>query len=274
MSQASYILTYRRGEGPERERNLLAVLAWLARFEQLDVILVEQDDAPRLPRALPHPGVRVAFAYNPGPFNKSWGFNIGARLSDRPWLGFADADLLLGDVLTETLGYLATNLQTIKPYRRQIELDPTESQRAAADPDWLPQDDPARPRNRDASGERLVFAGGVVFMTRHTWHNVGRWDERFRGWGGEDDAMSWRLEFARAPGIELDRRPALHLHHPRPRTATLEQPHYADNLAVLAAHHRYDGATLQRFAEVQAQVAGRLEKYRPDRVIAPATSRE
>jgi hypothetical protein len=265
MNQASYILTYRRGDGPERERNLCAVLAWLARYEQLDVIVVEQDNAPRLPPTLPHPRVRAVFAYNPGPFNKSWGFNIGARLSERPWLGFADADLLLGDALAETLGHLTSGLQSIKPYRRLIDLDPAESERAAADPAWLPPPDPARAPDRDASGERLAWAGGAFFVTRYAWQRLGCWDERFRGWGGEDDAMSWRMEFARTSGIELEHRPALHLYHPRPRSATLGQPHYRDNVAVLAEHRSYDQRRLVRFAEVQAQVAGRVDKYRPDR---------
>jgi N-terminal domain of galactosyltransferase len=261
--EASYILTYRQGDDSARRENLFAVLAWLANYPQFEVIIVEQDIAPCLQGPLPHSSARHVFLYNPGPFNKSWGFNVGFRLSDRPWFAFGDADVIVGDALPEALAHLRSGYQAAKPYRRLMDLDADETARVTAGEfDWLP----ARAtdaQGREAIGEHLVFAGGLFLIARPTFVRVGGWDERFRGWGGEDDAMSYKLERVRAPAVELDRRPALHLHHARPASQTMGQRHYASNRAVLADYPRLSDAELARFAEVQMQVIGHREKYRP-----------
>lgn len=261
--EASYILTYRQGDDPARRENLFAVLAWLANYPQFDVIVVEQDTAPRLDGPLPHPQVRHVFTYNPGPFNKSWGFNVGFRHSDRSWFAFGDADVIVGDALPEALAHLRGGYQAAKPYRRLIDLDADETRRVAAGEfDWLPTR-ATDARGREAIGEHLVYAGGLFLLARPTFVRVGGWDERFRGWGGEDDAMSYKLERYRAPAVELDRRPALHLHHARPSAMTMGQPHYESNRAVLADYARLTDLEMARMAEVQMQIIGHHEKYRP-----------
>ncbi|MGH8041980.1 MAG: galactosyltransferase-related protein [Rudaea sp.] len=264
MHKISYILTWRDGEGSQRRDNLLAVLAWLARYPQFEPILVEQDVAPRLSGVLPHPGCTHLFAYNPGAFNKSWGLNVGFRHSQQAWLAFADADIVLGDALLETAEHLGRGYQTIKPYRRLLDLDEAESTHVrAGEFDWLPQRTDAATPNREGVGETICFAGGVFLIARAAFVRIGGWDERFRGWGGEDDAMSYRLERSRVPAIELDQRPALHLAHPRPRATTFEQPHYAANRALLEGYRQLDDAQLERLTEIQLQIIGHREKYRP-----------
>jgi len=263
MQKASYILTWRQSDGTERRDNLLAVLAWLSNYPMFEPIVIEQDDAPRLGGPLPHPTCTYLFAYNPGPFNKSWGLNVGFRASRSPWLMFADADLILGDALPEVLDYAARGYQTVKPYRRLFDLDPAESGRTrGGDFSWIPPRQ-EHAKGRDGIGEHIVYAGGALLITRGAFAHVGGWDERFRGWGGEDDAMSYKLERARISGVELDRRPALHLHHPRPPSATMAHSHYAANCALLADYRQLDDTQLARFAEVQMQLIGHREKYRP-----------
>lgn len=263
MHKASYIMTWRQGEGDARRDNLFAVLAWLKRYPMFAPILVEQDSAPRLAGPLPHGELTYVFAYNPGPFNKSWGLNVGFRASAHSWLAFADADLIAGDALPEMLDYLSQGYSAVKPYRRLIDLDETQSAHVRAGAfDWVPQHDTAVP-SREGIGEFIVFAGGLFAITRAAFGAIGAWDERFRGWGGEDDAMSYKLERARTPAIELDRRPALHLFHPRLASATMQQPHYAANRALIADYRSLEDAQLARMAEVQMQIVGHREKYRP-----------
>lgn len=264
MHESSYILTYRESDDPARRANLFAVLAWLAHYPQFEVIVVEQDVAPRLSGALSHPNSRHVFAYNAGPFNKSWGFNIGFRLSSQRWLAFGDADVIVGAELVEALAYLRRGYNAVKPYRRLIDLDPQESRRARdGDFDTLPARDRHAPLNRESIGEHLVYAGGLVLLARAAFIRLGGWDERFLGWGGEDDAMSYKLERLRLSAIELDRRPAIHLNHARPAALTIGQPHYAPNRALLADYARLTDAELQRFAEIHMQIIGQREKYRP-----------
>ena len=66
------------------------------------------------------------------------------------------------------------------------------------------------------------------------------------------------------PAFELDIRPAVHLAHPRPRAATFEQPHYAANCALLESYRQLEDPQLERLSEIQAQLIGNRDKYRPE----------
>jgi len=264
MPPASVIMTYRGAGDPLRQANLAAVLAWWARYPELELILVEQDDAPRLAGPLPHPTVRTLFAYNPAAFNKSWGLNLGARHAQSAWLLFTDADLIVGEALRAALTQTASGVQAVKPYRRLVDLTPAQSERVrGGDWDFVPDPVPGSAPDREGLGERLAFAGGMILLARGAFLALGGWDERFRGWGGEDDALSYRLERARLPAIELDLRPAVHLHHARPAASPQAQPHYAGNLDLLRRYREYSDAELARMAEVQRQWLGEPDKYRP-----------
>lgn len=264
MNPATYVLTYRADADGHRRRNLDAVLAWLVPQARIDVILVEQDTTPTLTSRLPHPRCRVAFAYNPEPFNKSWGLNIGFRLAQTPWIGFGDADVIVADALWPCFELLGQGMLAAKPYRRLVDLDEEESQRVrAGDFAYAPVRASHAAPNREAIGERIVFAGGSVVLRRDVFAALGGWDERFRGWGGEDDALSHRIERSRIACTELDTTAALHLWHPRPAEATFGQPHYPDNRRLLEDYARCSDTQLQRMAEVQMQIAGHSEKYRP-----------
>ena len=266
MTVATYILTYRDGGLPQRRANLDAVLAWLARFTHISVIVVEQDVAPTLPAPLPYPRCHGVFAYNPGPFNKSWGYNVGARLAQSAMLGFGDADVIVGAALWDAFQLLEHHMLAVKPYRRLLDLSEEESRPVlAGDFERIPQRDAASPPNREAIGERIVFAGGSFVIRLEAFNAPGGWDERFVGWGGEDDAFSYRIERARLRCTELDEAPAMHLWHPRPREITFDQPNYAANARLVADYARYADAQLQRLVEVQLQLNGNIDKYRPER---------
>lgn len=262
MTSAAYVLTYRGNNDPHRRANLDAVLDWLAPMTQIEVVVVEQDVLPTLPRELPHPRCRVVFAYNPGPFNKSWGLNVGFRLTQSALLGFGDADIITGETLPRAYQLLGQGMQAAKPYRRLIDLSPEET-RLVLDGavDQVPHRSETGGRNREDIGERIVFAGGSFVIRREAFVALGGWDERFRGWGGEDDALSYRIERSGLACTEIDIGPALHLWHPR--AATFGQPYYEDNLRLLDEYPKYADAQLSRLAQVQMQLIGNIGKYRP-----------
>jgi hypothetical protein len=257
------IVTYRGAPGTDRRANLDAVLAWLARDPALETIVVEQDAHPRLAPPLAHPGARVVFAYNAGPFNKAWGLNVGARLAEAGVLVFGDADVIVPGGLGEAAAHCAHHAQLAKPYRRLVDLTPEETARVRAGTDPAIVRDPAAAPNRDAIGERLVLCGGWFAIRRDAFAALGGFDERFVGWGGEDDAMTIKVERARLATWELDPGAAWHLWHPRGAAATTGHAHYAANLALLEDYRHYDDDALARLAEVQRQTCGRREKYRP-----------
>lgn len=260
----SVILGFRQGQTPERARNLFAVLRWLAGFPAFQVIVVEQDDCPRLD-ALPHPGCQLLFAYNPGPFNKSWGMNVGARHAQGAVLVFSDADLVVPLPLDDLSAICRSEFAVVKPYCRLVDLGPAQTQSIhGGETDFAAL---AQPGALHAPGyrphERISLCSGMFMIRREAFFSLGGWDERFVGWGGEDDALSYKVQHARLSCFEADKVPALHLWHPRPADGPAHHPQYAGNLQLLRRYHAYSEGELGRLAEVQAQLMGYREKYRP-----------
>lgn len=108
-----------------------------------------------------------------------------------------------------------------------------------------------------AQAARLATAtyapGGVVVVRRALWDRVGGFDERFAGWGGEDNAFISALRtfggnLPRVPG------PAYHLWHPHAATR-YAGPFYDANLrlskrygAALGKPEAMDGLLRERLA--------------------------
>lgn len=260
---ANIILTYRGDQSGRRYANLLAVLSFLAETPQWAVIIVEQGSVPQLTGPLPHPNCSLVFAYNPGPFNKAWGLNVGARRSNARVLLFSDADLLIPGMLPRTVEHCLQHTQVVKPYRQVLDLSPEATERLLAGDSSALQQTTNIASHRQALGETAPLCGGAFAIRRAAFLKLGGWDERFTGWGAEDDAFSYKVQRARLSTLEFDDAVALHLFHPRSEDRAADSATYASNLALLDRYHRYDQPQLERLQEVQSQAMGRNEKYRP-----------
>jgi glycosyltransferase involved in cell wall biosynthesis len=179
------------------------------------IIIVEQDQGPRLERELAPYVDKYIFVYNPGPYNRGWGFNVGACASGghEDVLCLIDADLLVAP------GFLQRGLQSFErgkravlPYKEVSYLDSQTTDRVIRD--YLAQ--PHRPLEPNNYRGRLFSTsqGGCIFVASSLYHQIGGHDERFRGWGREDrefwDRLSRVTHIEQLPGRQL------HLNHPRP----------------------------------------------------------
>jgi hypothetical protein len=262
MGDIAYVVTYRDDGTAQRRANLVSVLNWLRTLSEVEIIVIEQDEAPSAACAAQE-GMRWVFVYNPGPFNKSWGLNVGARLTTSALLAFGDADVICAPAWPQALRLLREQFPVVKPYRRIVDLSEQESVCVRAGQwDFQPQRAPDEAPNREAQGEFIVFAGGLFLVRREVFDRVGGFDEAFLGWGGEDDAMTLRLIASSAPMHTLDLAPAMHLWHPRSPATTFKQAQYLANCALLSEYRRYDRAQLVRRCESQGPTLGNPEKYR------------
>jgi hypothetical protein len=263
VQDLSYLITYRESGSSERRENLFAVLRWLAQWPEIQVVVIEQDRAPQIERELLGAKGGARLAYNPGAFNKAWGLNVAASMASGPLLALADADLIVPRALPEAAERCRPG-HAVKPYRSIVDLTAEESARVRTG-EWgfVPSRTSGVPKNREGRGEQVVFAGGLFLIHRDTYLQLGGFDERFVGWGGEDDAMTVKLQRAGVALSEIGDEPALHLWHPRSHESTFGQPSYDANRALLADYATYGDAQFARLCEVQRQTMGNRHKYRP-----------
>jgi hypothetical protein len=260
LADVSVVITFRAAD-EHRVLALGAVLKHYAQWPMLEVILVEQAAEPeRIGHPLPH-NVQHHFVFNPGAFNKSWGMNVGARMSTRAVLLCADADTLLApDAVEQSARLCRRRFSAVRPCDRWLDLDATESAVLATGmhaPNWQRTD----ARNTRREHEVLNFCAGAFLVRREAFIALGGFDERFQGWGGEDDAMALKL---RRSGHALGRvadSTVLHLWHPHEQATTFQQTHYANNVAMLNALAALDDTAFRFLCEVQRQLLGNPRKY-------------
>lgn len=204
---------------PRRLRNLAAVLRSLndqtrAR-NTYRIVVVETDGSPRGQELIEPWCDRYIFAMKEGRFNKAWAVNIGVT-HDRPAAGVVcllDADILVDrDFIERALSrFNEFGSQAHWPFKDMLFLD--EASTSAAIERRVLRGAAAI----DHAGLRGVYLrrppGGCIWLRRGLFDRIGGMDERFEGWGGEDQDFEWRVDRYGA----LDRHPdaIVHLDHAR-----------------------------------------------------------
>jgi len=219
------IIPFRDAERGARLRNVIACLLALADQDPVDaavrVTLIEADTSDRSRADIEPLADRYLHVYKDGRFNKSWTVNVGLRDAQRFGSGHARrlACILDADILVER-SFLAANLARFEasghrahlPYRWSLSLDGPATRHAIR----------RRLIDRAASVELDSLRGLLLreppgfclWAESDLLHGVGGFDERFEGWGGEDDDVTGRI--ARHTPLARFDDPMLHLDHPRP----------------------------------------------------------
>gem|GEM_PF-368967 len=200
---------------PERLRNAKASLYCLnhqtLERSRYNILIVEQDIVSRLKEQLSPLMDHYIFAYNPGPFNKSWAFNIAASsdLSKKSILCLIDADLLLpSDLLAQGFDAITAGHLAVLPYNEVAYLDHVSTKNAI---DNLMRSGSINPS--EYSGNLWTTShGGCIFVDVDLYNAIGGHDERYRGWGFEDADFWDRL--SKATNVKSLTTRLLHLNHP------------------------------------------------------------
>lgn len=165
-----------------------------------------------------------------GPFNRSAAINRGAE-GDWDVLVILDADVICD--AERVAAAAATAHRTGKltlPYHRRLLLGRRGTRLIINDrmqgSAWEPY---------IAASEGRRHYSSIVCVPRALWDEVGGFDERFEGWGGEDDAFHTACAVL-AGGFERLKGPVWHLWHPTSPHRNSESPLYKQALALT---HRY-----------------------------------
>ena len=245
FSDISYIICYR-----EASKERVSALQFTLRrirsyFPDIEILIVEQDSKSKLilDKGL---NIKHLFIFNSGLFNRSWAFNYASKNTTKKTLVFADADIFL-----EKEGFIecfnATNdFEAITPNKLEIS-------NVSIDQDT---------NEIQFLNERKLhsFAGGMLIVTRDAFEKIGGWDERFEGWGGEDDALT-HVVYNRLKSKSFNL-PNFHIDHPHEFITGNNHPQYESNKALKEEIVTRNGVALDRYIQqLKTSDLGNPEKY-------------
>jgi predicted glycosyltransferase involved in capsule biosynthesis len=156
-------------------------------------------------------------------FSKSQAVNDAAEKATRDIFVIADADIIYDPSLISQSIKLLENHAWVIPYRTVFNLDQeTTNQLLNVEPDW-----PILPTSYTGKQRPQSGWGGINIVPRKHFERVAGFDERFFGWGGEDDAFAFSLNHL-CGFVERIDATIFHLWHP-PAILT----HYGSNRNLL-----------------------------------------
>lgn len=212
-------------------------------FEGISVLIPYQPDGgPRdeafryvkefYRRLLPGAEVCVGDLMEHERFSRSKAINKAAALANGDRFIIADGDLIYDpEMMKEAVRGLEDH-EWIIPFTSITRLTLNNSQsilRAAIG--W-----PLQIELETLPHDARLFVGGLNLVTRNAFEAVGGYDERFVGWGGEDEAFAYSLDTIIGKHIRLEGN-LLHFWHPF--VGPEGNPNYESNYAL---YHRYKAA--------------------------------
>lgn len=224
---------WQAGENKDRLSNLLfSIDYYKSIFPNAEMVVVEQDKQPVVNQYL-RPDVRYMFLKNGSTFNKSWAYNCAAKVIDKPYLIFMDSDAILRSetISAALLNIRSENCSVYKPYVKFLDLTPPMT--------TLFKQDMRFSWRENALGSRCAhnpwFIGGCVICKKKEFFQIGGFNEKFRGWGGEDDEFMGRARSLTHCGrIEGALNNIYHMYHMTTRDASPNHELYQKNLNELA----------------------------------------
>lgn len=221
------VVPYRAGDTFDRAENAQAVLESLAGLD-VQLILAEHSPIPDSELKVSNQVVRV-HRQSDQPFNKAAACNLGFQVAAAEVLAFFDADMVISpSALLNCMKRVAAHDEVIRPFGFLTELSQVETL-AFRENATLPEITGSGPD--DSRGlESIPACGGAFVIRAIRYRAAGGMDERFIGWGGEDNAFESALRRVGSTLKVLAQEPAFHLWHPRSSKTRYLHPNYESNL--------------------------------------------
>jgi hypothetical protein len=188
--------------------------------------------------------------HNDGPFNRSAAVNAAAE-GDWDVLVIADSDVAPEvEPLLDAVAAARNDGRVHLPYQRRMMVNQRGTQRILDGHvgRWTKLAEPDT--NRD-------HCSSIVVLNRALWDEVGGFDERFEGWGAEDDAFIAACKTMAGPAVRHVGR-VWHLWHPVSPHRDHRGPLYVAALALLDRYHAADRTELRRIIAERSNPDGFL----------------
>jgi predicted glycosyltransferase involved in capsule biosynthesis len=177
----SFVIPHRGAERlPLLQTALQTILS--QRGISIECIVVEQSAKPEITELLP--GIRhihLPHKTNTNGWYKSWAFNIGVKDARANIVVCHDGDILVPcDYGREILKHMGnTNLEVLHLQRFLFCLNQTDTNKTTTAKKL--------PNNAVPERVRQNWQGGTLAIKKNAFFRIGGYDERFVGWGGEDN---------------------------------------------------------------------------------------
>jgi len=234
----------------DRIINLRKVLEWLASFNNVDVIIVEQDKYSKIS----HLNLRAThvFIKSDKPYNRSWAFNVALKRNKNPVIIFGDCDIVMDpQELVNSINEL-NNFDVVSPYSSVLDLTPEETNYPF---NMLPQIQRAGRGEND--NQKINLCGGIVIFKAESIVKIGGWNEDFIGWGGEDDFQTIKVKKLGLTYKEMPYR-CYHFWHNRDEA---DMSNYQRTMNLLQQMSTLDASKLQMHVNATVGKIGTLNKY-------------
>lgn len=159
------------------------------------------------------PQIEIVEATDDGvdPFNKCMAINDAARRAAGDVLYVLDSDTYVPASRVLEAAALLADAGWTRPWSRKVKLTQKQTAKILACEGWDgTYDNSLRPE-----GITSYWSAPPLLLRRETFWDVGGMDERFRGWGGEDNAFGRALQRCGYGLVKRVYGDALHLWHPR-----------------------------------------------------------
>ena len=245
----TYVIAYKHR--PDRLLNLRRVLEWLAPFQGLEIVLVEQDKFSKISEL--NLRLKHIFIKSDMPFNKSWAFNVATRYIKTPIIIFGDSDLIMNPSAFIQAVQQLDNFDVVNPYNSVIDLNPQES---LIDINTILSID--RIGRGDAADDiqKVPLCGGIIMFKREALIKIGGWNEDFIGWGAEDDFESLKVKLLLNHTTMPNK--CYHLHHEK---APVDMKLYQRNLGIYNHFINVNKEQMNTHINLTLPKIGMLNKY-------------
>jgi len=252
----SYIIPFKAANA-ERTKALFSILKRLRNyFPEMEIMVVEQDEVSKLQLDITQ-NIKHIFIQNSSHFNKSWAINIAAKNTNKKIFVFGDSDIFLEKEDYLTCFTAAEKFEAITPNK-------TEAINIV-----LPEEEQTEFKVLNKR-PLYTFAGGLLILTRKAFFKIGGCDERFEGWGGEDDAMSHIIY--NKLSAKTFHFPFYHINHSRTEADGKQQKKYEYNRALADEIKTLYGLALERYIDFLKEsnlgVTSKYEQQNPKRTTS------
>ncbi|GGM28165.1 hypothetical protein GCM10011351_12590 [Paraliobacillus quinghaiensis] len=215
MKKISIILPYQSDNGPRDK-----AFSWVKKFYEA---------------TMPEAELIISSQKN-GTINVSHAFNNAAETAAGDIFVLADADIIYNPAILDEAIKLLEKYPCVIPFRGVVDLSQDKTNKLLeTEPNW-----PLNTTIDDYSIDNKYgsFGGKLKVMSRETYKAAGGFDERFVGWGGEDDAFIYALKTLCGPFKKLENQ-VIHLWHPK--INWYNAPNAKDNRSLLKRYNRAIG---------------------------------